>query len=319
MTIWDDLYEKLIKGQPVMLAVIVCAKGSTPRHQGSYMLVDENGLLAGTVGGGSVEYETINFAKDCLIHKVSRNFTAFMGEGGATGDPVCGGEAVIRCEYLSADENGKLPNWFATFYDYWKEEIPCYLEFPIDQGGIVCGTLKELEAERLHDEQKNGTAFIDYFQTEGTVYLFGAGHVAKALAPLLSMLQFKVLTLDDRKDLLAEKSFVESGHTGVIDYEEFSLDIKENDYVVVATRGHAYDTEVLRKVLPKKPHYIGVMGSKRKALIVREKLLSEGFSSQDVDRICTPIGVDISSETPEEVAVSIAAQLIKVRRSKKNR
>lgn len=323
MELFRELKKTLQQGSTCVLCVIVEANGSTPRHQGSYMLVKDGKIIAGTVGGGIAEYQTLHTAEECLINKKSTSLYVEMGEtkGILENQSVCGGSLFIRCIYLEPEKENELPLWLKVFCDFLDKQIPCYLLIPKSDGVIYTGTLSEWEKKKLHESDFSSIDLKDYyweaFGTEGKVYLFGAGHVAKALVKLLHMLSFQVVVLDDREELLQQKIFVDSSVTKKINYEDFALPIKEHDYVVVATRGHQYDIEVLKNVLQTKACYIGVMGSRRKAQMVYEYLLQEGYPKETLSRMISPIGISIGSETPEEVAVSIAAQLIQMRRQYK--
>ena len=150
----------------------------------------------------------------------------------------------------------------------------------------------------------------------GTVYLFGGGHVARELAHILAMTDFRVAVCDQRKQAVSRTYFPEASSLLCCPFEE-ALErtgpVTAEDYVVIMTPGHQGDYEVLRQALRTPARYIGCIGSRKKTAVTRERLLAEGFTGADIGRVHAPIGLPIGGETPAEVAVSVAAQLIACR------
>lgn len=148
-----------------------------------------------------------------------------------------------------------------------------------------------------------------------TVYVFGGGHVGKELVPLLSYLDFNVVLLDDRSEFADSERHPAAARTAVCDYSDISesVSIGKDDFAVIMTHGHLHDRDVLLQVCRINPAYIGCIGSRRKVSLTQEYLRENGISEEIIQSIHSPIGVDISSETPQEIAVSIAAELIKNR------
>ena len=149
----------------------------------------------------------------------------------------------------------------------------------------------------------------------GRVYVFGGGHVSQALVPALTAVDFRCVVLEDRPEFCRPELFPGVEETRLVDNARLAdfVTVDERDYVVVMTRGHKDDQAVQAQMLRTPAHYIGVIGSRRKTAGVFARLREEGFTDADLARITTPIGLDIKAETPAEIAVSIAAQLIQVR------
>ena len=149
----------------------------------------------------------------------------------------------------------------------------------------------------------------------GTVYIFGGGHVARELVPLLAHLNFRCVVMDDRAEFANPQVFPQAVRTIAGNLERISdyVQITGRDYVCIMTRGHQYDYYVQKQVLPLKPRYIGIMGSRNKIRVTTDKLLADGFSLEEIRSCHMPIGTRILAETPAEIAVSIAGELIKVR------
>jgi xanthine dehydrogenase accessory factor len=158
--------------------------------------------------------------------------------------------------------------------------------------------------------------FVEPTFLPGTVYLFGAGHVSRPVAELAASVNFRIVVLDDRSDFANNERFPKADQIIVIpSYDDLfaGLDIGKDSYLVIVTRGHLHDKTVLEQSLRTKAGYIGMIGSRRKQHLVYEELLGKGFTEDDLKRVYNPIGLDICAETPEEIAVSIVAELIKVR------
>lgn len=155
---------------------------------------------------------------------------------------------------------------------------------------------------------------------QGTAYVFGAGHCGEKLVPVLNSLDFFTVVIDDRSDFANRDRFPSAD--GIVVPESFdgvmaTLPIEEDSYIVIVTRGHLHDKSVLRQALTTRAGYIGMMGSKRKVAEIFQALREEGFSSQELERVYAPIGLSIEAETPEEIAISIAGELIQVRAAKR--
>jgi xanthine dehydrogenase accessory factor len=161
--------------------------------------------------------------------------------------------------------------------------------------------------------------FVEPLSMEGSVFIFGAGHVGLELAPLAKLVGFRTIVLDDRPEFANRERFPSAD--AVIVPHSFKnaldgLDIDEQSYIVILTRGHVHDKTVLGQALATRAGYIGMIGSKKKRDATYEALLAEGFTRADFKRVHSPIGVGIGAETPEEIAVSIVAELIQVRAEK---
>lgn len=180
--------------------------------------------------------------------------------------------------------------------------------------GMICGG--EVTIEFQYVSYKN-QAFRQYVQEEfqkskNIVYIFGGGHVAQELVPVLAHLNFPCVVFDDRPEFSNKKVFPDAKECIVGDFETILdfIEIKETDFVCIMTRGHQFDYLVEKQILKTPASYIGVMGSRSKTKIIREKLLADGFREEEVSRLKSPIGLDIKAETPAEIAISIAGELI---------
>lgn len=327
-----------------VLVTIVEGNGSIPRTTGAYMAVDHTGRIYGTIGGGNLEYQAVKKAMTLTgsdAHFVE-DFDLGTGENGGLG-MVCGGRvkvlfysmkskdpkiAAFLKEALTAATAGK-PYWLLLPFSKGYPKIESHLE----EGKGHCRILEKYENDKTNgsdatnktdatnETNKNNEIqkfYAEEFCFDGKVYIFGGGHLAQELVPVLSHLGFWCMVMDDREEYTDPNLFPGVQETRTVDFTALSdiLKVKKEDYLVVVTRGHRCDTDAERFALHTPASYIGVVGSKRKTQYVREKLLAEGFTDEELDRVHAPIGIDIGSETPAEIAISIAAQLIQVRSEK---
>jgi len=197
-----------------------------------------------------------------------------------------------------------------------KSMIYHYALTPLDQQGLDmrCGGDADVSIDYI--DVKDPVRFIEDFDPVSTAFIFGAGHVGQALEPILRYVNFTTKVIDDRPDFANRQRFPEAHEVVVIDSFEDAyqgMETNENSYIVIVTRGHSADYDVLKQTLQRTTAYIGMIGSKNKVAELYSMLREDGFSQQELDRVYSPIGLSIFAETPEEIAISIAAEMIKVR------
>jgi xanthine dehydrogenase accessory factor len=253
-----DIYEEIValqrSGRRGALATIVNARGSIPSFKSAKMLVRDDGSIAGTIGGGCVEAEVWQAARDVIA-----------------------------------------------------SEKPCSLSFDLNQDpkydtGLVCGGTLEI--------------FVEPVLPAPLLYIFGAGHVALELFKSAKNAGFDVIVADDRDAYANAERFPGARQLIAKDFDEVfaGLAPNESSYIVIATRGHRDDMRILRWAVQTQARYIGMIGSRRKAITVVRELIAEGLRPDLFERVHSPVGLDIGAITPEEIAVSITAELIGVRR-----
>lgn len=326
----EELYRKLLERieekKQTMLVFITAGDGSIPRTTGSYMLVSENGRIFGTIGGGNLEYQAVLHAVELLKEEKSelRDYDLGTGEGKGLG-MVCGGRVKVCFFFVKGKEEEKTALLQAqslqkTYRDYW-------ILFALDGTRICVWTREEWDEQEKKPETKGHCCILELDETvcyaeefcyDGKVYLFGGGHLAQELVPVLTHLDFCCIVLDDRAEYVQKELFPDAEETRLVDFTCLAqmLSIQKNDYLVIVTRGHRCDADAEAFALTTDASYIGVVGSRRKTQYVREKLESQGFTKEQLDRVYAPIGLEIGSETPAEIAISIAAQLIRIRSAK---
>jgi xanthine dehydrogenase accessory factor len=251
-----DIFEEIVRlkklGRPSALATIVECKGSSPQKQGAKMLVRDDGSSLGTLGGGCLEADVVQYALMAMQDRQPRT-------------------------------------------------VP--FELTEKEGGLVCG----------------GTVlvFIEPVLVDPRLVILGAGHVGKALATLAKFAGFRVVVADDRPEH-ANRDNIPDAHEIVVNEFEavFSrVSVDSGSYIVVATRGHNHDLDAVKAALRTGAGYIGLLGSRRKKGVLMNALRDDGFSREDIARVIIPVGLPIGSATPEEIAVSIMAQIIQYRRA----
>ncbi len=190
-------------------------------------------------------------------------------------------------------------------------------ENALDMG---CGGDARIQVEYI--EAANPGNFVEEFKMESQAYIFGGGHVALALEPLLRHVDFRTTIIDDREEYANAERYPHAERTIVCDsfdngFDEIETD--EDSFIIIVTRGHKGDLQVLRQALKRPYAYLGMIGSRRKNAQLYKQLLSEGVTQEQIDTVYSPIGLDIKSETPEEIGISIVAEIIQVRAEKVER
>lgn len=332
MKTMKELFETARKSmeekQDLVFVTTISSSGSSPRGAGSKMLVLENGTSYGTIGGGNVEYVSIQHAREVLKQKQSctRGFALRPNQVADLG-MICGGDVVIFFQYISW-ENQEFYDLCTRILKSWDKNENTWLIFDIteetvwqaglyeEQEGLTGLELSDpsplLQTKAVQMVLGERKYYCEPLVQKGRVYVFGGGHVAQALVPVLARLEFRCVVFDDREAFSNPQVFPEAEQCILGDFTRISdyLSIQPQDYVCIMSRGHQYDYLIQKQILTTQAHYIGVMGSRKKKEVIRQKLLADGFSQEDISRITTPIGLDILAETPEEIAISIAGQLI---------
>lgn len=326
--LFETARKSMEKKQDLVFVTTISSSGSSPRGAGSKMLVLENGTSYGTIGGGNVEYVSIQHAREVLKQKQSctRGFALHPDQVADLG-MICGGDVVIFFQYISW-ENQDFYDLCTRILKSWNKNENTWLIFDITEETVWKAGLYEeqegltglgisdpsplLQTKAVQKVLDGRKYYCEPLVQKGRVYIFGGGHVAQALVPVLARLEFRCVVFDDREAFSNPQVFPEAEQCILGDFNRISdyLSIQPQDYVCIMSRGHQYDYLIQKQILTTPAYYIGVMGSRKKKEVIRQKLLADGFFPEDISRITTPIGLDILAETPEEIAVSIAGQLI---------
>ena len=320
--ILNTMLAAMERGEGVMLCSVLTADGSAPRGAGAHMAVLLDGTALGTVGGGAVERQSVAFAQELLQEKKDalRTF-ALHPEAANTTGMICGGDVTVCFQYCSPSDAARIDTLRA-----WRDALGSgrNVWLRLDLDGEKVRELRILTADDLRHGADSfftakpywdGRTYVEPIVRAGRVYLFGAGHVGRALVPVLRYVGFEVTVFDERAHLATPESFPDAREIIVGDFRHIfeKVSLTADDYAVIMTPGHQADYEILEQVLKTDATYIGCIGSRKKVALTREKLAAAGFSHRDIDRIHAPIGLAILAETPEEIAVSIAAEMIRHR------
>jgi len=348
--IYVRLLEGLTEQKHLVLATIVATKGSTPQVPGASALFSSEGLLEGTLGGGLLEADAQRKALKTLKKKASLlSEFSLKGDMSSEEGAICGGEVKILIDAspevhrntfqaLSQSLIKREPGVLATFINRiseeklslsrrWKERKE---KFVADPGEHLSFFKKEIrkaflegkpfllkiKKEIFPEKAKERFLFLEPIFPLPQLVIAGAGHIGQAVTHLGSLLNFEVAVIDDRPEFANKERLPDADHIIVDEIGNAiqNFPISSDTYLVIVTRGHKHDGAALRQCISSEASYIGLIGSVRKIKLMRKKFLEEGWAtSRQFDRVCAPIGIDIQSKTVEEIAISIAAQLVLVR------
>jgi xanthine dehydrogenase accessory factor len=330
-------------GRPAAVATILSRKGSAPRTAGSKMVVEGGGAFTGTIGGGKFEADVLAEAGTVLAEgRPKRMFFDLTHDDVSAMDMICGGKMEVLVDYLPPDEA------VAAVFEAWRgalteagtgslitvirgtdadiEKTTHCMVFA-DKTVVGAWPLSEALRDRVAKEAGAAAAsrlieaeevqlLVEPASAPKTLIVFGAGHVSMPTARMAADVGFRVVVVDDRSEFANRNRF--SDAAGVVVPENFSsafsmLSIDSDTFVVIVTRGHRFDKEVLAGALRTDAAYIGMIGSRRKRNAIYAALKKEGVEDADLARVHCPIGLSIGAESPEEIAVSIVGELIQHR------
>ncbi|HWQ73966.1 MAG TPA: XdhC/CoxI family protein [Syntrophomonas sp.] len=338
------ILDLLRQGEELVLLTVISREGSTPRLPGSRMVLSGNGILAGTIGGGIVEAQALDTARKTLQDKINRIlYFSSLDNGLATVDMICGGSLHILLEFLGRNHyNLELFQWIKQCHEQRKKlyiftPLPDHRghsepKFCLGEDGTVYGQpafteipdlVRETDWTKNQVIHMNGKEYmVEFYPPEETLYIFGAGHVAVEVCSLAVYLGFEVLVLDDRREYLNRERFP-AAHQLIFtqSFEDCfqELKIDDNSMLLIVTRGHRHDAEVLEQALHTDAFYIGMIGSKNKRDTLYRNLVMKGYDREGLEQVNCPVGIAIGADTPEEIAISISAQLIQARAEKRRR
>lgn len=354
--IYVFLSQLLKNKRPLVLATILRTRGSAPQIPGASAIFAPKGLLAGTLGGGILEADAQKKASFAIENAVSLLSHFRLNQDlSSTEGAICGGEVQILLdassiankeafEKMALSLEKRKYGLLITYVDKLdgekvrvkREWLEYKEEFEKDLSKLLQSYRKEIRAcfeegtprilpsqiDESFLEKNRSFLFLEPQFPLPELVIVGAGHIGRALAHLGSLLDFEITVIDDRPEFANTVNLPDADHIIVEEAGKAILDIRKtpDTYIVIVSRGHRHDAEALRSCITSEPAYIGMIGSRRKIALMRQKFLEEGWAnSKQFDRIFAPIGLNIDSKTVEEIAVSIAAELVLVRRQKINK
>lgn len=340
MFLYREALRLVEAGQPPVMATVVDVSGSTPQKPGARLLVRQDGTLAGTLGGGCVESEVWAEAMALMEHGGVPQIRAFHLREDLDGEGlVCGGTMHVLLEPLAdagplrevvAAHEGKGPVALARLVDGGEARRLLVRPDGSALGGLGGGEAEAAARSRAGELLASGEdalaclraggshLIVESFAAPPALLLCGAGHIGYALARLAAPLRFRVLVVDDRPQFASRERFPEADQVTAAPFTEAiaSLPLTERDAVVVATRGHKEDHGALLAAVRTPAGYVGLVGSRRKWALVSRALREAGVPPERVAQVRCPAGLDIGARTPEEIAVSILAEILMVRRGR---
>lgn len=297
----------LDSGRGIAIAAVVGAHGSTPRHLGARMAVASDGQQWGTIGGGKIELLVVAAAREVAGGAAPRVVRQHLVRDLAM---CCGGSMEVAITPLAASRDV-----LAQLADARRDYV---LVTPLDGGTLSVREPREGDP-RAHQPIVEGDALVERVGAVERAIVFGYGHVAKSLGPLLDSLGFNVIVCDDGETgAIAESPAWAARIIESFDANEVERELggfSDGDYVLIVTRDHAIDQQLLEQLITKPLHYLGMIGSRGKVGRFRKRLEAKGlYTDERWSKLRAPIGFDIGAETPEEIAVAIAAELVACRR-----
>jgi xanthine dehydrogenase accessory factor len=310
--LWNFILKTIDSEKKIVLLIVSESSNSSPGKQGFKMAVTEDAKMIGTIGGGIMEKDLVDYSVNLLQGKETRlikklhhsNKTNYEKSG-----LICGGYQTIIFSVLEKSHIQLIEN-ILSFINQ-------------KQNGKL--SIKPDKIEYLHTEEIQPIAFNyksdedwEYAENIGLpliAYIAGGGHVGLAVSRIMKSLGFYVIVFDHRQDVYIIEQNKFADEIIICKYEEIGNKIIESErsYIVIVTPMHAGDKDTLKSVINKNVKYIGMMGSHRKIKSIFDALIQGGIDGELLKKVHTPIGIEIQAESPEEIAISIAAEIIKVK------
>ena len=315
MKLWQHILSKLKNGQTVYLLTVVQNSGSSPGRQGFKMAVASDNTIFGSIGGGVMEYKLVEKAKKLLQKKENQTLlTKQIHQPKTTNSSgmICSGEQTVVFSPLSGKHLKPIQQLL---------QKPDSTHLHITPNNVDFSFGSTTKNPIFSYQNQNNWNYKEPVNNKKTVYIVGSGHVGLATSELLKFLNFNVVVFDNRKNLntFEQNRFADSKKNIFYNEVQQYIPNNPNSYIVIMTNKYTDDKLVLEKLLQTKSlnyGYIGVLGSKAKIKTMFKALLKEGLSENLFKPIHAPIGINISSQTPQEIAVSIGAQLIAFKNNK---
>lgn len=330
-TIYDIIEEYIENDKTGSIATVISREGSAPRDAGAKMFVGEDGQTYETIGGGNLEFKVQKKAMTTMNTDEPQFVRVKMDSKEVASDGmICGGEVEVFLEPIQKkhlelyrkleqmEKNGKkgilITNLNGKLEKTLVDEDMTLTGDDIniwDKNSFFYKNINKIHPQTVED------TLIETIHPSPLLYIFGAGHISQFIAPLANTIGFQVVVIDDRSEFANKERFPDAHELIVKDFQEVfnQLKFSGEEFVVIVTRGHQYDRDVLEESLKRKTKYLGMIGSKMKVKMILEQMRKLGYDEEKVDNVYSPIGLSINADTPQEIAVSITAELIKVRRN----
>ena len=299
---WQYALESLRAGRHTVLVFVVDHSGSVPGVTGTRVVVSESGF-AGTIGGGAAEKQLVEQAADHQCDAVIFRFRHTPSAGGT----LCSGVQDFAIISLSQDDLKPIQSIVDTLKNHRTGTLRLSPEGVAFEPGET--------SPHTFIGKKNSWTYSGPMGLEDTLYIIGGGHVGLALSRVMATLPFRIVVLDNREDLPTMAANHHAHEQHVVDFDRIGDHVAGGDrsWVVIMTFGHVHDRTVLEGLLGKDLAYLGLMGSEAKVRQMYAAMRADGIDARELEKVQAPVGVSIGSHTPEEIAISIAAEIIAVR------
>ncbi|MBK8947017.1 MAG: XdhC family protein [Ignavibacteriae bacterium] len=312
--LWIFIYNKLNRNIKVNLLIVADSSLSSPGKSGFKMAISEDVETYGTIGGGIMEFDILNEIRGTLNLAEPVNFIRKLHHSktkdGHSSGLICGGTQTLIVQTLTIEYRDLVKN----IIDNLEEQINGILR--LNPFGLDYTARKENEKDiNLFYEDEQNWQYEENIGLLNTVYIIGGGHVGLAVSRVMATLDFYIVTFDQRDDIITMKQNTFANKKIITKYEDVNKFIRESkkSYAVIVTPNHDGDKEALKSIIGLNLKYIGLMGSDKKSKSIFTHLESEGINRELFKKVNTPVGLEINAESPEEIAISIAAEIIKIK------
>ena len=310
---WNYLLETVENKIKAVLMIVAQAVDSSPGREGFKMIVREDGKLMGTIGGGIMERNMVDYARELLsqnkstaIRRLHHSLHTCADKSGM----ICGGYQTILFKAVSGSEKDITRRILENLHN--------------NKNGLLSVSPESIGFNEDEDQKENfifnytNDEVWGYKESIGrrdTAYIIGGGHVGLAVSQIMNFIGFHVVVMDHRPEIFQNTANVFADEKIVTSYDKIASFIKEGkySYVIIVTPQHSGDKDALKAVLNMNLKYLGMMGSRKKIKTLFEEIVAEGFDREKLACVHSPIGLEIEAETPQEIAISIAAEIIKIK------
>ena len=312
---WQTALEYIQEYDKILLLTVAESSNSSPGRSGFKMLLCPNGITKGTIGGGIMEKQLIDYGKELLngnesvqIKRLQHSPKTDLEQSGL----ICGGYQTIIYTMFTSEQAEPINAILKNIKNRKSGLLTIkHDKFVYDNSAVI---EEDITFNYVNNEQyiyQENVGLVD------TAYIIGGGHVGLAVSRIMKSIGFYVVVFDHRKEIFTMDQNSYADEKIISEYDHVGNFIKEGNksYVIIVTPAHFGDKAALGSVIDMKLKYLGMMGSKRKIKTVFNNLVKEGVERKLLEKVNTPIGLEIEAETPEEIAISIAAEIIKVKRN----
>lgn len=312
--LWKFISTKLESDKKVVLLTVVESSNSSPGRKGFKMVVTEDAEIFGTIGGGIMEKDMIEYALDLLFGNENKTIkrlhhtekTKYEKSG-----LICGGYQIIVFSIISKEYSNIINSILSSVSKKQNGELI------ISHNNLSFSQTDSIKSGSFNFKSDEDWEYRESIGLPLIAYIAGSGHVGLAVSRIMKSIGFYVIAFDHREDVFTVEKNEYADELIITQYEEIGNHIieSENSYIIIVTPMHAGDKDTLKSVINKNVKYIGMMGSSRKIKSIFNALREDGVDDKLFNKVHTPIGIEINAESPEEIAISIAAEIINVKHS----